>query len=206
MLTRNGAAHIRSRFTPLALGLIAVVCAVAVLATAGRMPDAEPSTPARAPAIVGHRLVEAYPPTATLEIDGVAHWLMRGTFSWDGTHFDMLGNTTSDAPVHIDAPATGTLRLGLDDAPQVLRLCVLQVGSWMAVAKGDGWVSWPTASCTYRRLPLQAEQLVPLDLVNGLHALEIHAAWSTGRSAHYGLLVAARGPSYIPLAMSCPLR
>ncbi len=146
----------------------------------GNIPGVEPPAPSMAEA----RLAESYPPTATLEIDGVPRWLMLGTFSWDDTHFDMPGIMTSDMPVRIAAPATGTLRLGLADSPQRLTLQVVPVGRWMAAGSGEGWAAWPPSAGRRRPLPLASEQEIRLGVGNGLYVLRSRLVLPAARAGH----------------------
>lgn len=174
MMLSAAAGHVGSRSVSLALGLTCLVSAAAAVWLVSPATEAA-ARPPRTPSVLGERLFVSYPPTPTLEIDGVQHRLTRGTFSWDGMHFDAYGIMTTDEPVSADAPTTGTLRLGLAEPPQRLTLCVAPVGHWMAVAKGEGWAAWPRSSCRPRQLPPSTEQEIRLGLANGLYALGLHA-------------------------------
>ena len=132
------------------------------------------------------------PPSAVLEINGVAQTSSIGSYCWSGAECaDKIGIPTTMEALQISSPITAHLRLPIDKSPSDLLFTVIHVTEKDEIQENAGGYRWWSYETEGKRLelPLQSQQEIQIDLDRGLYVWEIQVWWDGKGHVIYGFLV-----------------
>ena len=129
------------------------------------------------------------PPSAILQAQKKEQTAGVGTYCWDRSCGDFAAIITPQDALVVSSPVIATLKLSIDTPPSTLSISI-NPASKIEEFPGDSSIrAWKLYPRNYDDLSPKQEQIVNLELEQGLYVIVIFAQWAQRGDAMYGFLI-----------------